>query len=173
MERFTSNSDDDKIIPKVAEGVVTLNSIVIVLVTLIIDQVSKMIVKMTVALGSRISIIGDFMHLTYVKNTGAAFGMLKDRTWIFYIAAVLFFCIYLYMNFIKPKESSKIEKYSTSVIMGGVLGNVLDRIRFGSVVDFISVKNFSVFNLADCAITIGLAVLAWYILFKSRNGEEK
>lgn len=154
-------------------GGIILSSVIITLAVFLVDQISKILVLNFIAPSEKIAIIGDFLYLTHVQNSGAAFGILNGKTWIFFAAAIIFFGIFIYFNFVNASKSDKLERISTSLIMGGVLGNLLDRIRFLSVTDFISVKGFSVFNLADCAITIGLAILAWHVLFGTRKREEK
>lgn len=135
------------------------------------DQLSKWLVMRNMAPYQSINLIGDFLSLTYVKNSGAAFGILEGKTWIFILATMAFIVIAVYCYPRIPKEMV-IAKVGIALSLGGAVGNLIDRMRFNGVIDFIDVKYFSIFNLADCAICVGVFLLAWAILFRQEKKEE-
>ena len=115
---------------------------------------------------NEITVIKDILYFTYVENRGAAFGMLQNHRWIFItVTTVVIALIILYVLIKKPKR--KIELTALSLICGGGIGNMIDRIFLSYVVDFIDVRiiNFPVFNVADCAVVIGCGLLILYLLF--------
>lgn len=127
---------------------------------LVIDQASK--VYMTALLQSgrrRICIVEEFFYLGYVENTGAAFGMFQDNRWPLTIVAIAaLFAIWFYRkDFI---GESKVRAYAMGLIVSGICGNLIDRIRFGAVIDFLEFwfgsYHYPNFNVADSAICIGV-----------------
>jgi signal peptidase II len=118
-------------------------------IVVIVDQITKAIAT---------------THLTLVRNTGAAFGLFKDQTIIFILmsaAAIIFIGFYL----IKKKASYYLP---FALILGGAAGNLIDRLRFGYVVDFIDLRFWPVFNVADSCITIG-AVILFFVIIRSKD----
>ena len=114
-------------------------------------------------------VVQGVFHLTLVNNTGAAFGMFRGYPYLFVVMAVVFAGVAVY--FLKKKSSSlnTLEKVAISLLLGGTLGNLTDRLRFGFVVDFLDFRIWPVFNVADSAITIGAAVLAFSIIMEIRR----
>ena len=136
-----------------------------------LDQISKFLVlKYLVPVGSY-PLWQDVLHFTYVENTGAAFGMLKEHRWVFLvISSVAIVLILLYMWKARPKD--KLELVALSFIVGGGIGNMIDRVWRGFVVDFIDVTciRFYVFNLADSFVCIGCGMMIlWLILTEVRE----
>lgn len=116
-----------------------------------------------------IEIIKDALYFTYVENRGAAFGIMQNKQLIFIILTVI--VILGMIGFlIKNKPQSKLLKLSLSFIIAGGIGNLIDRIHLGYVVDFIDVRiiNYPVFNVADCFVVIGAILLFIHVLF-SKN----
>ncbi|PDV97252.1 signal peptidase II [Candidatus Chloroploca asiatica] len=107
----------------------------------------------------------DWLILIYTRNTGVAFGLFQNLSALFIVTSLLITggLIYAYIAYL-PNQRRLIQG-ATGLIVGGALGNVLDRIRLGYVVDFISVGWWPVFNLADSAITVGTLTLATYLIF--------
>ena len=136
------------------------------------DQLSKFFVIKNMIPYQSISIIDDFLSLTYVRNSGAAFGILEGKSWFFIIITLLFIIVALSYYHKMIKEMT-IEKIGIVLSVGGAIGNLIDRIRFGEVIDFIDVNYFSVFNLADCAICVGVFLIVLAILFKNDKKEEE
>lgn len=117
--------------------------------------------------------IGDFpliegvLHLTYAENTGAAFGMLKDHRWVFLATStVAIIGIYLYLLWV-GEQLRPLLGISLAFIVGGGIGNMIDRIALGYVVDFINFEliDFAIFNGADSFICVGAALMVIYVLF--------
>jgi signal peptidase II len=104
--------------------------------------------------------------MTLVYNRGAAFGMLKNQ--LFFFVLISFFVILFIFLHLKNKKIPLLYKISLSLILAGSVGNLIDRLRFGYVIDFLDLRFWPVFNLADSALTIGALLLSWEILF-SKN----
>ncbi len=140
----------------------------------LLDQIIKIIIQKKMNLSEQIKIIPNFISLFYVKNTGAAFSILKDNTILLIIISVIFLCIIKYM-IKKEKTLTNLSISSFGMIIGGVYGNLIDRIVHHAVIDYISIQIFSyqfpIFNLADMGITIGAALLLIEMLYQKK--EEK
>ena len=140
------------------------------LTLLITDQFSKL--WMVAILGPEplqreINLIGDWLRLIYTRNTGIAFGLFPSLAQIFIVTSILITAgaLYAYVYHL-PNEKLAIQ-IAIGLIAGGALGNISDRLRLGYVVDFISVGWWPVFNLADSSVTIGVMILAIYLMFAS------
>ena len=141
--------------------------VVISTIVVIIDQYTKLIVAKNFFLGESVPVIKDFFHLTYVQNTGAAFGMLgKLPEWIrvpFFVSVPIIALIFVAYYYHKTSEKQKLMLISFSLIAGGAIGNLIDRARLNYVIDFfhffIKEWSFAVFNVADMAITIGVGLV--------------
>ena len=136
--------------------------IILSIVFLIIDVVSKLIVSNLMNVHDSIVVIKDFFYITYVRNTGAAWSMFAGKTWLLIIVSLViigFICFYIYKN--KPK--TKIEIVGYSLVLGGAIGNFLDRVIYGYVIDFFDFYifgyNYPIFNVADIFIVIGVLIL--------------
>ena len=138
-----------------------------VLAAYLLDQFSKYIVMGMLTPGSSTSVVKGVFHLTLVHNTGAAFGIFKEHPLLFVVIAAAFSLILIIFMIVKRRILSMIEKISLSLILGGTLGNLTDRLRFGYVVDFLDFGVWPVFNVADSCITVGAVLLAWSILTSS------
>lgn len=146
------------------------------LLLIIADQVTKYFtVSMLKPVGS-VEIIKNILSFTYVENRGAAFGILQNARWVFIVLttiAVAAIIIYL----LKEKPKDKTLTCSLSLILAGAIGNMIDRILKGFVVDMIEVTfiDYPVFNFADCCVVIGAILLGIYIIFiyKEPQKEEK
>lgn len=147
----------------------------IVSILIIIDQLSKFIVVNYIKLNQEISIIDNFFKFTYVRNTGAAFGVLQNQKNLFIIITliILFLLIYYYEKNKKVYSSLEI-KIIYVLIIAGAIGNLIDRIFRGYVVDMLDfeVINYPVFNIADCFVVIGVALLIRKIIFYKENKEK-
>ena len=128
----------------------------IMILCVVLDQVTKLAVVEKLAPIGTYPLIEDIFHFTYVENRGAAFGMLADHRWVFMIlstAAIVVMLIWLFLE--KPK--SWWIRVSASFVIAGGIGNMIDRVRLGYVVDFIDCRfiDFYVFNVADSFVCIG------------------
>lgn len=147
-------------------------SFIAAVLIVVIDQLLKLLVVNTIKTGGSVEILGGLVNFQYVENRGMAFGMLKDCRWIFIIFTVIVVIgVIIYMVKIKPQ--SKFLLASLALILGGGVGNLIDRIFLGYVVDYIQLSFFSpVCNFADYCITIGTVLLIIYILFFSPINEK-
>ena len=148
--------------------------IILTLIFLIIDIVSKVIVSRYILLDESIKLINNFLYITYVRNTGAAWSMFSSRSVLVLIISsfiILGIILHVYKN--KPKK--RMEKFAYSLIIGGALGNLINRITYGYVIDFIDIKIFKydypIFNLADSFIVIGVILLVIYT-WRCENGNK-
>ncbi|NLA12371.1 MAG: signal peptidase II [Firmicutes bacterium] len=138
----------------------------------VLDQITKYLVVSKMDLGESIPLIRNFLAVTYVRNPGAAFGMLPHRTLFLIIVTLLVagFIIYLYQAVPAGYTALRV---GLALQVGGALGNLIDRVRNVSVVDFIDVKFFPpVFNVADIAVVIGVLIFIiafWRIAPLSRS----
>ncbi len=140
-------------------------------IVLVLDQVTKYVVESRIRLHDIIVVVPGFFNITHVRNKGAAFGILSNlpEFWrsAFFIAVTIIAVSVIIALIVKAQE--RLSVYAFSLIAGGALGNVIDRIRYGEVVDFIQwyVKSYywPSFNVADSAITVGVALLAIEMLF--------
>jgi signal peptidase II len=139
--------------------------------TLVIDQISKRLVMTSFSLGESwnpVASLERWVSLTYVTNTGAAFGLFPDYGGIFMvIALVVVAIIILYYRHV-PGDQWWVQ-ISLGLQLGGALGNLVDRLHYGHVIDFIDFKVWPVFNVADSALFIGTVILAFHLL---RHGED-
>ena len=130
-----------------------------------IDQLLKYLVVTNVKPIGTINVLGDVFKLTYVENRGVAFGMFQGMQWLFIaLTAVLLIAITVYM--FKKRPDSKFFYITVALIIGGGIGNLIDRIALNYVVDYLSLSFFPpVCNFADYCITVGVILLAVYLLF--------
>ena len=141
------------------------------LAIVVADQVAKRVVASFMRLGESINLLGPVVRFTRTENTGAAFGMLRGRSlWFIIVSAVASIAIVLLRRRIASMRPR--EQMAFGLVLGGAVGNLIDRIRLGAVVDFIDIGfgdlRWPAFNVADSAITIGVAVLAFGLLFLPR-----
>lgn len=134
---------------------------------LVLDQLTKKIICLNFLPGQSRPIIENIFHLTLVYNKGFAFGLYLGTVFISVFISVMVI-ILLIVSVIKIKGPDLILKIAFSLILGGAAGNLVDRIRFGYVIDFLDFRVWPVFNVADIAITVGAGLLIAY-LFKMRN----
>ena len=132
------------------------------------DQFTKYLTVANLALGERTPFIPGLLRFTYVQNTGAAFSSFEGQQWLFALIFVVFTGLVLWEYRKKAMPFSTPERWCIAAIYGGGLGNMIDRVRLGYVVDMIETEfmRFPVFNVADCFITCGcIALMVSLILF--------
>ncbi|MGN0948839.1 MAG: signal peptidase II [Megasphaera sp.] len=132
----------------------------IALAVTLVDQLSKMAVQQEMVLHESIPVIPGFFHITYILNRGAAFGILENQQWLFLVIALILFL--LYALFHKKLPHSPWVYGGTGMLLGGALGNALDRTLRGAVTDFFDFRIWPVFNVADIGIVVGVMLLLWY-----------
>lgn len=131
------------------------------------DQITKLLISSNYEVGETTHVIGGVLDFTYVQNRGAAFGMLSNQRWIFLLltTAIIIGICWLWVKGFIDHITGQI---SAVLIVAGGIGNMIDRLAMGYVVDFIDVNplfDFAVFNVADCCVTVGAAIMAVYVLF--------
>lgn len=135
--------------------------------TVCADQYTKYLISTNYTVLESHGFIPGIINITYVRNTGAAWGMLSDRTWLLIsvTAVVMLICIALILKY---GTKNKLLFWAMILVLSGGIGNMIDRVfRGGSVVDFLQFefwKDFPVFNLADCAIVLGAALFVLYFI---------
>ena len=131
--------------------------------TLLADRLTKSFVIACCHPGQSLPLIPSLLHLTYVQNTGAAFGLFKGRQLLFIIISVVVIGWISRELLTRPPTDARLT-WAFGLILGGAVGNLIDRLRVGYVVDFIDLRVWPVFNVGDSAITIGIALLIWQAL---------
>ncbi len=167
---------------------------IIIILILGLDQLTKLFINKNLSLNQSLPILKGIFHLTLVHNRGAAFGLLRNQT-VLLIVSSLFAITLIYFNLKKSGRDKKIAfgdnskrfsvvgkvpytfphhkknslyKLSLNLILAGALGNLIDRLCFGYVIDFLDLRIWPVFNVADSAITIGAILLGWSLLKESK-----
>jgi signal peptidase II len=150
--------------------------VVIFILTVAFDQWTKHLIRSDMSLGQSIPVLGDFIRLTYVENPGIAFGIRVSQGWIFTVLSILAsigIIVYLVTQW---KESVWI-KSGLTLILGGAIGNLIDRIAYAKVVDFMDVGfgtvRWPVFNVADAAVVIGMFILFFTLYTQDRKEHQE
>lgn len=143
-------------------GGTSLMYYIIALIVILIDQVTKWIVDTSMEIGESILVIENVLYITSHRNQGAAFGILQGQMWFFYIiTTIVIIGIIYYME--KEAKGDVLFATSLALILGGAVGNFIDRVFRGEVVDFVDTfifgYNFAIFNVADAALCIGVGLL--------------
>jgi signal peptidase II len=148
--------------------------IAIAIAIVALDQVSKFLIINNINLGQQIPVISDFFNITHWKNTGAAWGILENGRLFFIPFTIVLSGVLIRIHM---KSDSIFLKLSITMILGGALGNFIDRAFRGSVVDFLQFifgsYQFPIFNVADSFVVIGTALMVYYILFMQKENEKK
>ncbi len=132
------------------------------LLLVVIDQIVKILVINKMALQQSIIVINNFFNITYVKNTGAAWSILSGNVLLLIMISIIALGV-IYYCLIKGKELKKIDIVSYSMLIGGIIGNLIDRVVHGYVIDYLDFKifnyNFPIFNIADTLIVISIIII--------------
>jgi len=146
----------------------------VVFFLVLLDQISKIaIIKYLKPVGT-LELIKGFFSLTYVENRGAAFGILQNARWVF-IAATVIISIAIIVYKIKYSPSGRLINTSLCLLISGAIGNLIDRVFRGYVVDMLEVTfiTYPVFNVADCFVVVGAVLLGIYVLFVYKEPEKE
>lgn len=137
----------------------------------IADRLSKSLACGMLPLGRSVPVMPGIFHITLVFNTGAAFGIFKGAAAFFIVAAVI---AILAIAFYVMRRSSvdRLMSFALGLILGGAISNLVDRVRYGYVIDLLDFRVWPVFNIADSCITIGTLILALKIIIASRKDQE-
>jgi len=147
----------------------------IALFVILLDQVTKWVIVRYMELGDSIEIISGFLYITSHRNRGAAWGILQGQMWFFYIVTVIVVVmLVLYIQRLKPHQ--RLFGIALSLMLGGAIGNFIDRIFRKEVVDFIDTYifsyNFPIFNIADSALVIGVGFIFILTIFEGKLEKE-
>lgn len=149
----------------------TLKILLIIISIFLLDRFTKVLVINNLTLGESLSVIDGFFSITYVNNHGAAFGIMDGKVIFIVIVSVLIFAYLIYE--IRKDSHSKLITTSISFVIGGLLGNLFDRVVYGHVIDFFDFNffgyDFAIFNVGDAFIVIGTILLAIGFLLEERN----
>lgn len=128
----------------------------------LLDQISKILVSFFMEVGQSISIISNFFNITYVQNQGAAFSILEGNRWLFIVIGIIALNL-IYHFLIKNKELKTFEIVLYALLIGGIIGNMIDRLVYGYVIDFFDFTifghPFAIFNVADSFIVVSILCL--------------
>ncbi len=146
--------------------------VALVLLVLGVDQLTKFLVRTYMEVGESVPEDG-IIRLTYIQNTGSAFGLFASQTLVLTIAAAVGVGLIVYF-LVKGGGASTLLSVSLVLQLGGAIGNLIDRLAFGYVVDFADLRVWPIFNVADSSITIGFLLLAWVLLTgKDKKGRAR
>jgi signal peptidase II len=138
-----------------------LISVITVALTVLLDRATKIFFSKILAAGETIPVIPDVFHFTLVHNTGMAFGLFRDHGVVFIIIPIIAIALLVY-NIYYYRENQNLSRsyiFAFSLILGGAIGNLIDRIFVGHVIDFLDFRIWPVFNIADSAITVGAVII--------------
>ena len=129
---------------------------------LILDQITKIAIQQGMALHQSYPLLGEMVQLTYIRNPGAAFGITLGGRWVYLVLSVIA-CVIMLYYLLRLPPAERWGRYAMMGILGGAIGNLIDRALYGEVTDFIDIGmgayRWPVFNIADTAITIGIILL--------------
>ena len=136
-----------------------------------LDQVTKYLTVANIELFEKVPFLPGLVGLTYVRNTGGAWSLFSGMIWMFVLVFAVMTVLILWEYFKKPMPFSKFERWCIAAVYGGGLGNIIDRVRLGYVVDMIETEfiTFPVFNVADCFITCGCIALLVSLVFFNKE----
>ena len=137
--------------------------LLVALLVIIFDQLTKYYVVSNFYLGESVPVIENIFHWTYILNPGAAFGMFEGSRWFFVVIAIGVLVGIWYMKD-EINEGGWMMQYGAALFGGGAIGNLIDRARSGLVIDFFDFRIWPVFNVADIAICVGVAMILWKVL---------
>jgi signal peptidase II len=148
---------------------------------LLLDQLTKSMIVQKLFLYEKVEVIRGFFNIIHVRNTGGAFGIFGGQkgglgSVLFVVVSLLAIGTIVYL-FVKAREDEKVLAFSFTLILSGALGNLIDRIRYGEVIDFldfhVSTYHWPAFNIADSAICIGIGLMALELLAKDKKKSTK
>jgi len=148
---------------------------VISVVGLIMDQITKVYIDRSMRLYDSIQVFENFFHVTYVRNKGAAFSFLSNASWRlpFFITVSIIASLVILVAFRKLRDDQKLAQVSLAMIFSGAVGNLIDRVRLGEVIDFLDVHwyrhHWPAFNVADSLICVGVLLLAIDMMLEEKR----
>lgn len=153
---------------------ITFLSMIIIFLLVSVDQLTKVIMQIWLLPKSTAPFIPNILQFTYAENTGAAFGSLKDARW-FFIAVTAIVCIGMLFYMLRGKVKSGVVYTAFVFIVSGGIGNLIDRIFRGYVIDFIepTFMRFAIFNFADCLVSVGAVIFLGYMIWEIVQDSKK
>lgn len=149
-------------------------NLLLIIVVILLDQATKLLTVSSLAIGEHFVIIENFFQFSHVRNYGAAWSILENKQFLLITITVV---VILGIIYYKKKEPlTKLMHLSTDLIIGGAIGNLIDRIRLGNVIDMLDIKfgsfyDYPVFNVADMSVVIGTIIMA-YLVFNDKYLKE-
>ncbi len=135
------------------------------------DQAIKIGIARTMQLGESIPLLAGSFHITYIENPGSAFGMFANQRWIFIVAGILV-VLAAGVMYRRLSGTGRLVRLGAALLLGGAVGNLIDRIRLGRVIDFLDFRVWPVFNIADIGICVGVACLIYALLHDGEKERE-
>jgi len=132
------------------------------LAVILMDQIAKFLIKANFQLNQSLPLINNLFHLTYIHNTGAGFGILKSQASILIFISVAVIGMILF-NLDKIKNNETLLQILVGFVLGGTIGNLIDRLAYGYVIDFLDFQIWPIFNFADSFVTMGVIGLIIYL----------
>lgn len=142
-------------------------ALAVALFVFVVDQGTKSLIEGSMRVGESVSLIPGFLSLTYIKNTGGAFGLLAGSQLILLAGSAVAISVVVWM--LLSESSSRLTTLGCGLILGGAAGNLLDRLTSGEVTDYIHFSFWYIFNAADAAITVGVVILLLSTLRSARK----
>lgn len=165
----------------------------IVFSVVVLDQLTKYIIKKSMDLYDSVNVLGSFFKITYIENPGMAFGIqMENKIWFTFLSIIAAIIVLVYL--IKMQDEKFSFRIALAMIMGGAIGNLIDRLYAGRVIDFLDVEFFDisipsfnllffnfpgysltrwpVFNIADSAVTCGMLLIIWLIIFQRSHQKQ-
>ena len=151
--------------------VLDLSVLAIVFFLILADQAIKFLVVSLMELGESIPVFAGIFHITYIENPGAAFGLFANQRLVFIVAGILVIaaaCL-MYRRLMSEKA---IIRWGVALLLGGAVGNLIDRLRIGGVIDFLDFRIWPVFNIADIGICVGVALLMYALIYDTEKEKQ-
>ena len=137
---------------------------------IVVDQATKYWIQSRMAYGESSPVIREIFHITYILNPGAAFSIIENKTWFFIAVALALLAGVAYLYPRMPANQPMV-KLGAGLLVGGAIGNLIDRVRIGYVIDFFDFRIWPIFNVADICIVCGVACLAYFLLLSPEGSE--
>ncbi|MDO4176088.1 MAG: signal peptidase II [Bacillota bacterium] len=150
--------------------------VLVIFGVMVLDRIVKTAVDNSMDVGDTIPVLGDFFHITYIRNTGAAFSLLEGHTLLLILVPAIIIGIAIIFICFRHKAYKPIFMFSIALICGGGLGNLTDRAAYSYVIDMFDFGFFPVFNVADICVCVGCGLLLLYLILfgdKGDKGEKK
>ena len=153
---------------------ITVLYVVLSAVLIAFDQYSKHLADVYLSGGKAVDIIPNVFELRYLENHGVAFGMLQDTRWVFIPVSIVLTVVLVWLLVRSPLRNSGLFRFSCYLCLAGALGNMIDRIALGYVIDFLYFKliDFPIFNFADCYVVIATFLLIYFVLFRFKQYDD-